>query len=79
MNALKAWLTTVSNGVAAVLFVFSHAVYWPQAILMIVGSILGGYFGAYFAQKTRPEHVRLIVIVIGFVLTAYFFARQIWS
>ena len=78
MNALKAWLTTVSNGVAAVLFVFLHAVYWPQAILMIIGSIFGGYFGAYFAQKTKPEHVRLIVIVIGFVLTAYFFARQIW-
>jgi uncharacterized membrane protein YfcA len=78
MNALKAWLTTVSNGVAAVLFVFLHAVYWPQAILMIIGSIFGGYFGAYFAQKTKPEHVRLIVIAIGFVLTAYFFARQIW-
>jgi uncharacterized protein len=79
MNALKAWLTTVSNGVAAVLFVFSQAVYWPEAVLMIVGSMLGGYFGAYFAQKTKPEHVRMIVIVIGFVLTAYFFARQIWA
>jgi uncharacterized membrane protein YfcA len=77
MNALKAWLTTVSNGVAALLFVFSHAVYWRQAIVMIVASILGGYFGAYFAQKTKPEHVRLVVIVIGFALTAYFFERQI--
>jgi len=79
MNALKAWLTTVSNGVAAVLFVFSHAVFWPEAVLMIVASMLGGYFGAYFAQKTKPEHVRMIVIVIGFGLTAYFFARQIWK
>ena len=79
MNALKALLTTVSNGVAALLFAVSHAVYWPQAILMIGASILGGYFGAYFAQKTKPEHVRLIVIVIGFVLTAYFFGRQIWG
>jgi len=79
MNALKAWLATVSNGVATILFVASHAVYWPQAVLMIVGSMLGGYFGAYFAQKTKPEHVRMIVIVIGFVLTAYFFARQIWA
>ena len=78
MNALKAWLTTVSNGVAAVLFVVSHAVYWPQAVLMIVGSVLGGYFGAYFAQKTKPEHVRAIVIAIGFTLSIYFFARQIW-
>jgi len=78
MNALKAWLTTVSNGVAMVLFVVSHAVYWPETILMIVASVLGGYFGAYFAQKTKPEHVRMMVIVIGFALTAYFFARQIW-
>jgi uncharacterized membrane protein YfcA len=78
MNALKAWLTTVSNGVAMVLFVVRHAVYWPEAIVMIAGSALGGYFGAHLAQKTKPEHVRMIVIVVGFALTAYFFARQWW-
>ncbi len=77
MNALKAWLTTVSNGVAMVLFAVSpHVVYWPQAILMIIGAILGGYFGAYFARRTKPEYVRAIVIVIGFGLSAYFFWRQ---
>ena len=76
MNALKTWLTTVSNGVALVLFIVSHAVYWPEALVMIVGSMLGGYFGAYFAQKTKPENVRIIVIAIGFILAAYFFARQ---
>ncbi|MDR3749812.1 MAG: sulfite exporter TauE/SafE family protein [Acidobacteriota bacterium] len=79
MNALKAWLTTVSNGVAMILFVVSHAVYWPETILMIVASMLGGYFGAYFAQKTKAGHVRAIVIAIGFILSAYFFAKQIWS
>ncbi len=79
MNALKALLTTVSNGVALLLFIVRHAVYWPETILMVVASMLGGYFGAYFAQKTKPEHVRAIVIVIGVVLSIYFFARQIWS
>lgn len=79
MNALKALLTTVSNGVAMLLFIFSHAVYWPETILMIVGSTIGGYFGAHFAQKTKPENVRRIVIAIGFVLTAYFFAKQFSS
>lgn len=79
MNALKALLTTVSNGVAMLLFVVTHAVYWPETILMVVGSIVGGYFGAYFAQKTKQEHVRGMVIAIGFVLTAYFFVRQIRS
>jgi len=78
MNALKALLTTVSNGVALLLFIVSHAVYWPETILMVVASMIGGYFGAHFAQKTKPEYVRAIVIVIGFTLSAYFFARQIW-
>jgi len=78
MNALKAWLTAVSNGVAMLLFIYHRAVYWPEAIVMVVGSVLGGYFGAYFAQKSKPFHVRLIVIVIGFGMTGYFFARQIW-
>jgi hypothetical protein len=78
MNALKALLTTVSNGVAMLLFIFSHAVYWPETVLMMVASILGGYFGAHFAQKTKPEYVRAIVIVIGFTLSAYFFAREFW-
>ena len=78
MNALKALLTTVSNGVAMLLFVFSHAVYWPETVLMVVASMIGGYFGAHFAQKTKPEYVRAIVIGIGFTLSVYFFARQIW-
>lgn len=78
MNALKAVLTTIANGVAMVLFVLTpHAVYWPQAVLMVVASMLGGYFGAHLAQKTKPEHVRVIVIAIGFTLSAYYFGRQI--
>ena len=77
MNALKAWLTTVSNGVAMIVFIATpHVVYWPQATLMIIGAMMGGYFGAYFARKTKPEYVRAIVIVVGFALSAYFFSRQ---
>jgi len=45
---------------------------------MVVASMIGGYFGAHFAQKTKPEYVRAIVIGIGFTLSVYFFARQIW-
>jgi len=75
MNALKALLTTISNGMAMLLFIVSHAVYWPETILMVVASMIGGYFGAHLAQKTKPEYVRAIIIVIGFTLTVYFFAR----
>jgi len=78
MNALKAWLTTVFNGVAMILFALTpHVVYWPQSNPHDHWRHDGRLLGAYFARKTKPEHVRAIVIVIGLVLTAYFFARQI--
>ena len=67
----------MSNGVAMILFaVTPHVVYWRKPSLMILGAMMGGYFGAYFARKTKPEYVRAIVIVIGFTLAIYFFARQ---
>jgi uncharacterized membrane protein YfcA len=36
---------------------------------------LGGYLGAWYAQKMSPKSVRYVVITIGFSMTAYFFWR----
>jgi len=73
MNALKTLLATLINGVAVVIFALNGAVYWPQGLLMVVGAIIGGYGGAYYARKLDPRLVRRFVIVVGFVMTAYFF------
>lgn len=75
MNALKVVLVTVINGVAAVTFIVSGAVLWPQAVVMIVGAGLGGYTAAHFAQKLPPALVRASVIVIGVTMTIYFFLK----
>ena len=42
---------------------------------MIAGSILGGYFGAALARTIDPKWIRLLVIVIGWTMTIYFFIR----
>jgi uncharacterized membrane protein YfcA len=76
MNAFKTVLASVANGVAVITFIFAGAVAWPQAVVMIVGAAIGGYGGAYFAQKLDPVAVRRIVIVIGLAMTAYFFWRS---
>jgi uncharacterized membrane protein YfcA len=44
---------------------------------MAAAAILGGYLGARFSLRLRPVIVRWIVIVIGFSLAAYYFARQL--
>jgi uncharacterized membrane protein YfcA len=75
MNALKVVLVTVINGVAAVTFIVSGAVLWPQAVAMIVGAGLGGFAAAHFAQKLPAALVRATVIVIGVTMTVYFFVK----
>jgi uncharacterized membrane protein YfcA len=75
MNGMKTLLATCGNGVAVIMFIFAHAVKWPQALLMIGGAVLGGYAGAHFAQRTNPQAVRWIVIGIGSSMTIYFFLK----
>lgn len=76
MNGLKNLLTTCINGVATVTFAVSDIVLWPEAIVMLVGAILGGYAGAAIARKVNPKFVRAFVIIAGVILTIYFFVER---
>jgi uncharacterized membrane protein YfcA len=76
MNAYKTLLATLCNGIAIVTFLFAGVILWPQAILMLVGAAIGGYFGAHYAQKMDPLHVRYIVIALGVSMSVYFFWTQ---
>ncbi|MGO8737101.1 MAG: sulfite exporter TauE/SafE family protein [Terriglobia bacterium] len=76
MNALKTLLNAAINGAAVVTFIAAGAVLWPQALVMLVGAVLGGYGGAYLAQKLDPQIVRRFVIAVGICMSAYFFLRH---
>jgi uncharacterized membrane protein YfcA len=75
MNGLKTLLATCGNAVAVIIFIVARAVFWPQALLMLVGGAVGGYVGAWYAQKMEPRSVRYVVIILGSSMTAYFFWR----
>jgi hypothetical protein len=76
MNALKTVLSGTTNGLAVIAFVIARAIYWPQALVMIAGAIVGGYFGAHYAQRLPQRWVRVAVILIGAGMTVYFFVRR---
>jgi uncharacterized membrane protein YfcA len=75
MNKLKVILGGVINGVATVTFIVTRAIVWPQAIVMTVGSLLGGYSSAHFAQKLPQSWVKSFVLLVGTAMTIYFFIR----
>lgn len=70
MNGLKNFFGFCINGIAAAYFIVRGAVIWPVALLMMAGSIAGGYGGARLAQRIGREKARAAVVVIGFVVTA---------
>jgi uncharacterized protein len=75
MNALKTILSTCINGIAMVTFVISGTVFWPQAALMSVGTLLGGYWGVYYVKKLDPKLVRRFVVLVGLGMSLYFFFK----
>jgi uncharacterized membrane protein YfcA len=75
MNGLKTLLAVFINGVAAVYFIWKGMVVWPEAIIMMVASIIGGIWGAALARRIGQKGVRRIVVFIGMGMAAYLLVR----
>ncbi len=74
-NALKNVLSVAINGVALVPFIIVGIVDWRFAIPMAATALVGGYAGAHLFRRLPPIYGRVVVIVIGAVMTAVFFRR----
>jgi uncharacterized membrane protein YfcA len=76
MIGLKVLLGGAINAVAVIYFIWHRMVYWPYAIVMVIGSLAGGYGGAVYARRLSGLAVRRIVIIMGFGLSLSFFIRR---
>jgi hypothetical protein len=68
MNGFKAFLAVCINGIAAAYFIWQRMVSWPHALLMAVGAITGGIWGAGMARRLGPGAVRRTIVVVGFTM-----------
>lgn len=75
MNSLKTVFGGTVNGIAAVYFIWARMVYWPVAIITIVGAIAGGYGGAGVARRLGQRTVRMIVIGVGLGMAVSLFIK----
>ncbi|MFD7157300.1 sulfite exporter TauE/SafE family protein [Kribbella sp. NPDC059898] len=67
MNGLKNVLATAVNTVAAILFVVVHDIDWLVAVLIAVGSTIGGFLGARYGRRLPPIALRALIVCIGAV------------
>ena len=75
LNANRTLLGGSMNCAAVVLFIIAGKVWWLQTLVILIGSVAGGYVGARFARQTDPRHVRRIATAISVAVTVAFFAR----
>ena len=73
--AYKNLMMLIINFAALVPFILADVVIWPQAILMAIGALIGGYLSAKFAYKIHPNQLRRFVSATGFTMSAYFLVR----
>ena len=64
-SGLRAVLSMIVNGIAAVVFLLHGGLAWEAVGLLALGSLIGGFLGARLALSLPAPALRVVVVVIG--------------
>ncbi len=73
MNGLKLLISSVVSLTAIVLFIFSGAIAWYEGIVVMLGTLVGGYVAAHLSRQLPQLIVRYFVILVGSGMSLFFF------
>lgn len=74
MNGLKNLLSGILTIVAVGIYIYGGLIAWTEAGVMCVTATLGGYTGGRLASRISPKNLRMLVVAIGFCMTALMFS-----
>jgi uncharacterized membrane protein YfcA len=75
INGLKTALAVSVNGIALIYFALRGIVLWNLAVLMGIGAIVGGYVAARLSKRVDQHTLRMFVIVVGLLVSAWLFLK----
>jgi len=64
-NALKNVLAMLVNAIAALIFVFDSEIDWMVALVLALGSALGGQIGATVGRRLPAAVLRTFIVAVG--------------
>jgi uncharacterized protein len=74
-NAPRTLMVCAANTVAVFIFIAANAVRWREALVMLVGAILGGYGGANIGRRAHAGVIRIGTLLLSVGITLVFFVR----
>jgi uncharacterized protein len=69
-SATKNVMAAVVNTASLVVFVLSPVLVWAPTIILGLGATIGGYGGVWLLRRIPELWLRIVVIIIGLLLTA---------
>jgi hypothetical protein len=76
-NVTKNLVTSLNSLTAAGVFILQGGVLWPPTLVMMAGALVGAVIGARLAQVAQHALMRVVVVVVGALLTVAF-AWRYW-
>ncbi|MEU4343622.1 sulfite exporter TauE/SafE family protein [Nocardia sp. NPDC023852] len=67
LNGVKNALALIVNGISASIFIVVADVNWRVAVLIALGSIIGGQLGARMGRRMPPTVLRAVIVVVGVI------------
>ena len=74
-NALKNVVTALLLTMSVAIFALGGRIVWPAALIVLAGSLPGGWLGGWLAMKVNPHLLRRIIGLLAVLLTAWYFYK----
>ncbi len=74
-NAIKNVVAMLVQAISAAILIGGGLVHWPQGLVTMGSSIVGGYLGVGLARRVPEKIIRAAVVTVGAVLTVVFFLK----
>ena len=73
MNGMKLLVSSTVSLIAIILFAYEGVIAWYEGLIVLVGSLVGGYIAAHISRNLSQQYVRVFVIIASCGITVYFF------
>ena len=73
MNGIKLLVSSLVSLIAIALFIAEGAIAWREGIIVLLGTVAGGYIAAHLSRQVPQNVVRGFVILAGSFMTLWFF------
>ena len=73
MNGLKLVVSSSVSLSAIFLFILNDSIVWLEGCIVLVGTLLGGYYSAHISMRLNQQYIRMFVILLSSFITIYFF------